>query len=231
MLLNEYIERFSLHGYPVFSETDQVETAQHVLTVQGRNCAPVLREGKPVSLVTLSLLLAAREGGMPAMPAALSDLPLPRIAVAGPHEHLLDVFSRASSAPGDIIAIVDEGGLFSAVIEKCRLAKEISTLFHLAAGECVTLELEVPPSGVRISEVLSVFEKNDASVPAYGFRTPSVEGEGVILCFRVQTADLFRLVTNLEKYGYRVRYTTPFPGSGEDELREKALEFIRYLDM
>lgn len=230
MLLNEYIERFSLRGYPVFTTGDRAGTVLHVLAEQGRSCAPVLQDGKPAFLVTLPLLLAGREGGSKES-MSLSSFSLPPVAVAALHEHLLDVFSRATSARGEIIAVVDEDGLFSAVIEKCRLAREISSLFHLAAGDCVTIELEVPPSGIRMSEVIAVLEKNDALVQAFGIKKPSVEGESMILCFRIETPDLYRLGSSLAKYGYRVRYASALAGSADDELREKALEFIRYLDM
>ena len=53
----------------------------------------------------------------------------------------------------------------------------------------------------------------------------------MLLPFRVQTHDQFRLVKNVEQYGYAIRYASPLSASEYDELREKALEFIRYMDM
>lgn len=230
MLLNEYIERFSLREYPVFAPEDRAETVLHVLEKKGRFCAPVVKEGRPAGLVTLSLLLGGKENG-DSRSRPLSSFSLEKLPVASLTEHLLDVYSKAIAFRGEIVAVIDHEGLFVAVIEKNRLAREIAALYHLGTGESVTLELEVPPSGVRMSEVLAVFEKNDAAVQSFGVMPPSIEGEGLLLCLRVQTADLFRLASNLEKYGYSVRYHSPASGSGDDELREKALEFIRYLDM
>jgi len=57
------------------------------------------------------------------------------------------------------------------------------------------------------------------------------EGEGMVIAFRLQTHDLFRLVKNLEKYGYSIRYTSTFFREKDDEMREKALEFIHFMDM
>ena len=59
----------------------------------------------------------------------------------------------------------------------------------------------------------------------------SAESDGMVVSFRVQTHDLFRLVKNLEKYGYSIRYTSAFFTERADELREKALEFIHFMDM
>jgi len=57
------------------------------------------------------------------------------------------------------------------------------------------------------------------------------EAESMVITFRVQTHDLFRLVKNMEKYGYLIRYASPFFKERDDELREKALEFIHFMDM
>jgi acetoin utilization protein AcuB len=35
----------------------------------------------------------------------------------------------------------------------------------------------------------------------------------------------------MENYGYLIRYHSSFSAADSDELREKALEFIRYMDM
>ncbi|MCF8217232.1 MAG: CBS domain-containing protein [Chlorobium sp.] len=230
MLLNEYIEKFSLYDYPVFSKDDQACRALRLLAMQGRSCAPVLDDGKPVGLVTLAALLA-NDGAGEAGSLPLSSFPLDPITTAGPHEHLLDVFNNGAGTHGDILAVVDHAGDFHAVVEKSLLAVEVASLFHLRAGECVTIELDVPASGVKLSEIVAVFEKNDAYVTAFGTRQSPVDNDSIIVCFRVRTHDHYRLITNLDKYGYRVRYVSPEAGSADDELREKALEFIRFMDM
>lgn len=231
MLLNRYIEQFSLHEYPVFTLEDRVGTVLDLLGAQGRSCAPVLDGGKPVGLVTLAGLLAHSGSRADAGLLPLSSVPHSPLTTAGLHDHLLDVYSKAASARGEILAVVDHDGYFTAVIEKNRLAREVAALFHLGSGECATIEIEVPSSGIRLSEILDVFEKNDAYIPAFGTAPSRLESESTLVCFRVQTHDLYRLVANLGKYGYNVRYASPTAGSAEDELREKALEFIRFMDM
>ena len=232
MLLNRYIEQFSLHEYPVFTLEDRVGNVFDLLVAQGRSCAPVLDGGKPAGLVTLAGLLAHSDGRIDdARQQLLSSIPHAPLTTAGLHEHLLDVYSKAASARGEILAVVDAEGYFSAVIEKNLLAREVAALFHLGSGECATIEIEVPSSGIRLSEILDVFEKNDSRIPAFGTVPSRIESESTIICFRVQTHDLYRLVANLGKYGYNVRYASPTAGSAEDELREKALEFIRFMDM
>lgn len=233
MLLKEYIDRLALRDYPMLSIGDRVDAADSLLTADGYRCAPVLHEGKPVALLTLERLFRARrESGEQEDSRPLSSLSLPPVLVAGRDEHLLDIVGRLLSDPGEIVAVVDEEGRYCAVIEKRRLAGEVAALFHLSEEEGVTLELDMPPSGVRISEVVSVLEKNDAVVQAFGIRYPSIEGEeGPVVYFRIQIADLFLLRRRLDAYGYRIRYISAGSGSEDEELREKALEFIRYLDM
>ena len=95
----------------------------------------------------------------------------------------------------------------------------------------MTLELNIPAFELKLSEVIATLEKNDATVLSFGMYPSTAEGDGMVVSFRVQTHDLFRLVKNLEKYGYSIRYTSAFFTERDDELREKALEFIHFMDM
>ena len=79
--------------------------------------------------------------------------------------------------------------------------------------------------------VIAALEKNDTTVLSFGMYPATPDAEGIVVTFRLQTFDLFRLVKNLEKYGYSIRYTSPFFKEKDDEMREKALEFIRFMDI
>ncbi len=48
---------------------------------------------------------------------------------------------------------------------------------------------------------------------------------------RLQVHDAYHLVKTLEQYGYMIRYAAPLSGGDDEDLRQKALEFIRVMDL
>ena len=229
MQLNEFIEhRLDTTG-PVFAD-DALAAEVLALMQKGRHeCAPVLHEGKITAMVTIADLLMS-ERMQKADTTRLSELKLEKAESIGLHDHLFDVFSRIRFFTAHLIAVSNEDGTYAGVVEKEILFEHIVALFHLGEGG-ITLELEVPSFELKLSEVIAALEKNDATVLSFGIYPPAPEGEGMVIAFRLQTHDLFRLVKNLEKYGYLIRYTSPLFMEKDDEMREKALEFIRFMDM
>ena len=229
MLLNECIESCLAADYPFFS--DDADVVDVISSMQeGRlESVPVLHEGKIIAMLTLLDLLPILQSRKK-MKLSLRDLKLEPTESIGRHEHLFDVFSRIRSFPGTLIPVSEEDGKFVGVIQKVTLLEKIATVFHL--GEVgMTLELDIPAFELKISEVIATLEKNDATVLSFGMYRATADGDSIVVSFRVQTHDLFRLVKNLEKYGYSIRYTSPFFTERDDELREKALEFIHFMDM
>ncbi|NHQ60877.1 CBS domain-containing protein [Chlorobium sp. BLA1] len=229
MLLSECIERRLDTTYPFF--TDDAPAAEvYALMRQGHLAsAPVLHEGKVCAMVTIPDLVTAVQSKKTAA-LSLRDLALPEQGGIGVHEHLFDIFPGALLFPGTIIPVTRDDGSYAGTIEKKVVLEKIAEVFHLGE-ESLTLELDVPSSGLKLSEVIASIEKNDATVLSSGLYHADSEGEGMIVTFRVLTHDWFRLVQNMGKYGYSIRYSTPLSDEGEDEMREKALEFIRLMDM
>lgn len=229
MLLNEYRESLVDTTYPFVVDEMTVSEAILLLKREGLECAPVLHEGRVTAMVTLSYLLDAGElkkkGALP-----LKELKLEKAQSVRSHEHLFDLFSRMHSFPSSFIPFSEEDGRYAGVVAKALIIEKISGIFHLG-DEGRTLELDVPSLELKLSEVIATIEKNDATVLSFGSYPVFSGGEGVVITIRVQTHDLFRLVKNMEKYGYSIRYTSPFFTEGDEELREKALEFIRFMDM
>ena len=229
MLLNEYIESCLVAHYPFF--TDDAAVADVIASMQegGLACVPVVHDGKFLAMLTLLDLLPilqSRKKGT----QFLRDLKLEPSGSIRRNEHLFDVFARIGSFRGSLIAVSDEDGIYLGVIQKVTLLEKITTVFHLS-DVGMTLELDIPPFELKLSEVIATLEKNDATVLSFGMYRATAEGDGMVVSFRVQTHDLFRLVKNLEKYGYSIRYTSAFFTERDDELREKALEFIHFMDM
>ncbi len=229
MQLNEFIEhRLDTTGVVFADEALAVEVL--ALMQKGRyECAPVLHEGRVTAMVTILDLLPSEQQQITDT-TRLSELKLAKAESIGLHEHLFDIFSRIGTFPTHLIAVSHEDGRYAGVLEKEILFEHIAALFHLGEGG-ITLELEVPSFELKLSEVIAALEKNDATVLSFGIYPAAPEGEGMVIAFRLQTHDLFRLVKNLEKYGYLIRYTSPFFKEKDDEMREKALEFIRFMDM
>lgn len=229
MLLNECIDHCLDATYPFFNDDAAVTEVLAFLQERGLGSVPVLHEGKAAAIVTIPDLQPSAQpktgDGL-----RLADLQLENTGSVRRHEHLFDIFSRIHTFPHSIIPVSEENGLYAGIIQKVTLLEKIAGVFHLGE-EGLTLELEVPYAGLKLSGVIELLEKNDATVLSFGSYFPLPEVESMVATFRVQTHDLFRLVKNMEKYGYSIRYASAFVKEGDDELREKALEFIRYMDM
>jgi hypothetical protein len=229
MLLAEYIQTSLNTTYPFFTDEASVVEVLALMQEKGLDCIPVLHEGKFTAMVTIMDLLPPallkKTNGV-----RLKELNLEKYKSIGLHEHLFDIFSRVSHFSSAFIPVSEEDGMYAGVVEKVILLDRIAAIFHFGE-EAVTIELDVPASDLKVSEIIAALEKNDATVLSFGMYRAAPEAESMVITFRLQTHDLFRLVKNLEKYRYTIRYTSPFFKEKEDEMREKALEFIRFMDM
>jgi CBS domain-containing protein len=228
MLLTEYIKSNLDTTCPVFADDALAAEALALMQEKKLECAPLLHEEQIRAMVTITDLLLVQSEKKASV--HLGELNLKKVESIGLHEHLFDVFSRIRDFSFSLIPVSDKEGKYVGVVEKVILLERLSAIFHLGE-EAVTLELDVPSSDLKVSEVIATLEKNDATVLSFGMYTAAPEDEGIVITFRLQTHDLFRLVKNLEKYGYVIRYTSPFFKEKDDDLREKALEFIHFMDM
>jgi len=215
--------------WPVFTIGELVTDVVAMLAAKRLECAPVLDDGRYAGMVFLSGLLGKRAGA-PDASAKLDAEMIEEVRAFGSDEQLFDNLSAVAEARGGIVPVVDEDGGLEGVVSRSRILKFLADRMHSGEGG-YTLEIEVPPSGAKLSEIIDTIEKNDASVLSFTSWPTGAVHEGKIFFFRLATHDFFRLIRNMENYGYLIRYHSAFPDSGTDELREKALEFIRYMDL
>jgi acetoin utilization protein AcuB len=217
------------HGYPVFGIDEPAAGVLRKLVDAGLGSAPVVDDGQYVGIASVSALLRGRKA-FPAPTRTLRTSNLAHIPAFGAEARVLESLGAAMAVDTEIIPIVDQEGMLEGVVPKLSILKAVATQFHVDDGGA-TIEIEAPPSGAKISEIVAAIEKNDAFVLAFSSKPFGSAGDARLLFFRVLTNDFFRLVRNLENYGYLVRDHSPFPDGGLDEMRERALEFIRYMDM
>ncbi|HED30310.1 MAG TPA: CBS domain-containing protein [Prosthecochloris aestuarii] len=225
-VIEQYIDR----SYPVVQPGDTCSEVATILREAGMEDIPVVDEGRVTAIVSAKDIIACSGISRTGSARCISELGLSGCTCVPASTHVLDAFSMLVRSPFGIIPVCGPEGEYIGVVGLGRLARDICDIFHLC-GEEATLELEVPAMGVNVSEIVSVMEKNDATVLGFGLRTPEPDAEGMVLTFRVLSSDLYRLVKSLEKYGYLVVYHSPFSFGENDELRDKALEFMRYIDM
>lgn len=226
MLLNECIEDCLDRTYPSFADDTPAGDVLAYMQEKGLQCVPVLHEGSVVAVVGLGdLERSKKKDGL-----RLGELQAAAFKSAAHNEHLFTLFERFRSSPHPIVPVSDNEGLYLGVVEKSKVLEKISAVFHLGQ-DATTIELDLPSHGLKLSEIVATLEKNDATLLSFGSYYADPEKGSVVLTFRVQAHDQYRLVKNMEKYGYTVRYASPLSTSEYDELREKALEFIRYMDM
>lgn len=226
---------FSYLAEPVstaFTIGEPVPGVVETLAGKALECAPVLDgDGRYAGMVSLSGLLGGQAGESGGGEVAALGAEMIEMACAyGPDEQLFDNLASVATATCGVVPVVDEDGRLEGVVSRSRVLKFLADRMHSGEGG-YTLEIEVPPTGAKLSEIIETIEKNDASVLSFSSWPTGAGQAGKILFFRVATHDFFRLMRNMEKYGYLIRYHTVFPESGYDELREKALEFIHYMDM
>ncbi len=226
------VEKYVDSDYPFFQTSEPAASTLAQFEELGLDLAPVLKDENFQGLIHISSLreaMASEVGEGREM--ALQSLPLQECHIADPEEHIMDVFGRfAGISDPDYLCVVSKDGVFRGMLSKTEAIRAIGRIFHVSEGG-VTLELEAPALGVNVSEIVGVIEKNDATVLSFGITEPEPGDQMMVMTFRLHSGDVYRLVKNLEKYGYYIRYARPTAGDGVDELREKALEFMRYIDM
>jgi acetoin utilization protein AcuB len=215
--------------YPVFILGGSTADAARRLAASGCACAPVLDGERYLGMVHLSRLLEGRKGWPPAK-EKLSAKMLDAAKSYQPDDQLFDNLISVASAKCGVVPLADDDGRYEGVVSSKRILGFLAERIHSGEGGS-TMEIEVPPTGAKLSEIIDTIEKNDASILSFTSWPTGASGEGSIIFFRVATHDFFRLVRNMENYGYIIRYHSSFPDAGYDELREKALEFIHYMDM
>lgn len=226
-VVQKYIEQ----DYPVFQASETAKDALVQLDEQGLREAPVMKEGKLLAVVSIDdLRLALDEEGADKTGLQLEHMVLENPEPVRPDEHILDIYEKLGNTPPDILAVISEGSGYEGIITKSGILEQIGLLYHFSE-KGATLELEAPALGVKVSEIISVIEKNDAMVLSFGIAEPDPGAQSMVMTFRIQCQDIYRLVTNLEEYGYLIRYARLSEDGRVDELREKALEFMRYIDM
>ncbi|MBF0586219.1 CBS domain-containing protein [Prosthecochloris sp. N3] len=225
-MLRQYID----HSRPVLRPEEPVVRALEILEEAGRTAAPVVGGQHLLAVVRTGdlrqVLMDAGDGET----VPVGEVDSPAVAFLREDAHLLDAVREMVGSGMDFMPVLSLDDRYVGTAELRSLLKDVCRLYHLEPDEA-TVELEVPAIGIRVSEIVHALEKNDATVLSFGVQTPEPDAEGMLITFRVSTTDLYRLVKNLENYGYLVVYHTPFSAEGGDELRDKALEFMRYIDM
>ena len=215
--------------YPVFTLGDSTAEVARKLADSGCACAPVLDGDHYLGMAFLSGLLKGRKG-WPTVKEKLGKELLERVRAYRPDEQLFDNLLPVAAARSGIVPLADAEGRYAGVVSTRKILGFLAERIHSGEGGS-TIEIEVPPTGAKLSEIIETIEKNDASILSFTSWPTGEAGQGRIIFFRLATHDFFRLVRNLENYGYLIRYHSTFPAAGYDELREKALEFIHYMDM
>ncbi len=226
------VQQYIDEDYPVFQASETVRDALVQFQARDVREMPVLKDGKLLAFVSADdLHEAVRVDGDVDTGFLLENLSFDEPETVRGDQHILDIFEQLNrNKLSDILPVTGEEGEYEGIVAKSGLLQEIALLFHFSETGA-TLEIEAPALGVKVSEIISVIEKNDAMVLSFGIAEPEPGAQTMVMTFRVQSQDIYRLVTNLEKYGYLVRSANSSAGGGVDELREKALEFMRYIDM
>lgn len=225
MLLTGSVEPLLEPDVPVFTGDDGVEAALFRMRQGGIVAAPLLQDGHFKAMITPEILESMHDHDK-----RLGDIPFESIETIDSHDHLFDVIPRLQHVEGELLPVRNSDGHYVGVVRKSVLFQRFAELFHLDDG-CYTLELMAPAYNLKLSEVIAVFEKNGATVLGFSQYSIPSDHSSVLLAFRVQTHDFFRLVLNLEKYHYHISYSTPPESGNSDLLRDKADALLRFMEI
>ncbi|ANT64870.1 MULTISPECIES: CBS domain-containing protein [Prosthecochloris] len=227
------VKEYLVTGFPRV-QADEPSAHLHERLLIGKHGFFALFDGTRL----MSIPLTAELGAALAEPGVDPETPVSELLrehrlpeYLGDDEHMLDVVGRLLKSRGPYLPVLSGEKGFSGVVSRQELLEDIVRIYHLGVQDGVSLELEVPIVGVRVSDIVAAIEKNDATVLSFGVTEPRPGDEGMVITFRLQTAELFRLVKNLENYGYLVRYHSRIDHAPGDELRDKVLEFMKYIEM
>ncbi len=216
-------------GYPVLGLDDAAADAARLLIDRGISMAPVLDGERYLGMATLSGLMAGKRS-LPSAKSSIRTLSLASVPAFAEDALLIDGLHAMVSGGNDVVPVTGGDGKYLGVVTRRQAVGILAGLAHVDDAS-LSLVIEAPSPGIRLSAVIAAIEKNDAVIVSFSTMPAEGENSGQFLLFRVLAHDFFRLVRNLENYGYLVSFHSPFPDFSDDEMREKALEFIRYIDM
>ncbi len=225
------MNRLILHtDVPTLKPTDKLATAALLIQENKLGGLPILKQDQLIGTLLESDLELLTDAGEKNLHRSISSFTLYAPLTLDINDHPYHAIKQFGKIHHDFLPVVDKSMNYHGVVLRDDVMQEFFNDFYFSEDASL-LEVEVPLSQFKMSDMIRLIEQNETTVLSITSRR-ATENEGtqrVTMC--IQTRDSFRLQRTLERYGYYITYSSNSSADYEDDLSQKAQAFLRYLEM
>jgi acetoin utilization protein AcuB len=225
------MSRLILHtDIPTLKPTDRLATATLLIQETKLGGLPILKHDQLVGTLLESDVELLTDAGEKNLHRSISSFTLYAPLTLEQNDHPYHALKLFGKIHHDFLPVVDKNSNYHGVVLRDDVMQEFFNDFYFS-DDASLLEVEVPISSFKMSDMIRLIEQNETTVLSITSRR-SIENDDtqrVTMC--VQTRDGFRLQRTLERYGYFITYNSNGSDDYEEDLSQKAQAFMRYLEM
>jgi len=225
------MSRLNLHtDIPTLKLTDKLATAALLIQENKLGGLPILKQDKLVGTLLDSDIELFTDSGEKNLHRSISSFPLHTPLTLNINDHPYHAFKQFGKIHHDFLPVVDKDMNYHGVVLRDEVMQELFNNLYFSDDVSI-LEVEVPLTQFKMSEMIRLIEQNETTVLSIAARR-SLENEDaqrITMC--VQTRDTFHLQRTLERYVYYITYNSNPCSLYEADLTQKAQAFMRYLEM
>lgn len=143
--------------------------------------------------------------------------------------HVSDALYEMSRRSKNFAAVLDDAGMFSGLVFRTDAERALSTLFN-SDKEGAVIMVEVSPNDYSLIDLVRITELESVKILGLGVEAPKQAEQRFRISIKVNTTDTGNLLRALNRYGYVITSKSE-TGENDEELHERADEFMRFLNI
>ncbi|MGQ9806291.1 MAG: CBS domain-containing protein [Chlorobiales bacterium] len=225
------MSRLILHtDVPTLKLTDKLATAALLIQETKLGGLPILKQDKLIGTLLESDVELLTDAGEKNLHRSISSFPLYAPLTLNQNDHPYHAIKQFGKIHHDFLPVVDNDMNYHGVVLRDDVLQEFFDNFYFSDDTSI-LEVEVPLSQFKLSDMIRLLEQNETTVLSIASRPLIENGDVQRITMCIQTRDAFRLQRTLERYGYFITYNSNISDVYEEDLTQKAQAFMRYLEM
>ena len=209
---------------PALATTDSVEDALGLLMEHHVRHLPVVNEERQlVGMISEEQIMTAESPD-----ALIDDLLSVRPVSVDPQAHIFDAARTMVEHGLSTVPVTPPDDVqYLGLIRRHDIFDEFAKMMATQRSGAI-LALEVDQRDYALAKLVHLIEQNDAKVLAIASESPETSTEKIRLTLKLNVTDTTRIRHVLEHNDYRVIASF---GEDETEMRHRAEEFMRYLEV
>jgi acetoin utilization protein AcuB len=225
------MSRLILHtDIPTLKPTDKLATAALLIQETKLGGLPILKQDKLIGTLLESDVEMLTDAGEKNLHRPISSFTLYAPLTLDLNDHPYHAIKHFGKIEHDFLPVVDKAMNYHGVVLRDDAMQEFFDDFYFS-DDTSLLEVEVPLSQFKMSDMIRLIEQNETTVLSIASRRSIEHDNAQRITMCVQTRDGFRLQRTLERYGYFITYNSNPSNDYEEDLTQKAQAFMRYLEM